>query len=224
MAENTILDSLQAQMASLAKQVVALQAENFGLRGETKAEREVNLAPKYMVMEPGYYSPDDIYYPAGAIFEDLTGRIIPNECMEPQNASAERNMRAYLNSLPMVGATPPLDLIVEAAMQIRPKNGDEALTTAEFQGLLLQRALELKAQKQGLLPRDTAAPERQLPKQMGNVPIMSNTRISGSSHFKAAPMTKLRSAPVAPADKEAAAMGTSRSQLIGSHTPLRAGA
>ena len=216
MSESASLERVQEQMTLLSKRLLAVEAENLELRGSIVSESDDSTAPKYMVLAGGYYSPDDVLYPEGSIFEDLTGRITPNEQMEPMNAAAERKMREYLHRLPLVGRTPTVDLIMEAAMQLRPKDGDEAMTNAEFQGMVLQRALELKYQKEGVVPpKDIQMTERSLPKQMGNVPVMANTRVSGSSSFKQPSQTKLRQAPVAPADKAQPVDGGSRSSLIG---------
>jgi len=199
---------LQAQVKYLSEQLRALQ-------GHVELENE-SENPIYELLAP-FMSPDDIYYPEGARFEDVTGGLIPpNEFMEPKNAAAERCMRAWLRTLPSAQKTPAFENIIEAAMQVRPKEGDDAQSMAEYQGKILQRALELQYQKQGILPKDMPEPENlKSPQRIGNVPVMANTRISGQSSFKAPAKTKLRADPVSAADKAAPAIATSRSELLG---------
>jgi hypothetical protein len=172
--------------------------------------------PAYELTAP-FFAPDDVWYPEGAQFEDVTGFLIPNETMVPLNAAAERRVLAWRESLPSKDRRPPLELVVQAATELRPREGDPELSHKDFQKAVMIRAVELHYSNLGISPDDARARMPAIPTRPDpNVPLMSNTRINGQMGRAAhQPATRLRQAPVAPADRDAPPMGTSQSTNLG---------
>ena len=222
MAEDQIsvedFKALQKQLGALTKKVADLQTENVTLkqeRGDAVTILPPGEAPVYELSAP-YFSPDDVWYPEGAQIEDITGLIVPNESMVPLNAAAERRVRDWQDRLPGKDRTPPLELIVQAAVEMRPKEGDAVLTHVEFQKAVMHKAIELHYERLGMSPaearkRPTVLPARPNP----NVPLMSNTRINGQVRQPAPLATRLHGQPVSPADKAAPPVGTSHTTNLG---------
>ena len=161
----------------------------------------------YEILSEGYYSPDDVLYPIGSQFIDITGAIIPNEHMIPLNAPAEKRMTEWLNSLPTQDKTPPIEHIIAAATQLRNFEGDQK----EFQKAMLDLALNnaFHGQDRKIAPKPVTMPARP-----GNVPLMSNTRIMGQAPSRTAHATSLHREAIAPADKSTPVVG-SRADLLG---------
>lgn len=217
----------------LRKQLVGLTHKYNELKEATGgvtllAPQEV---PIYEIGEGGYYSPDDVLYPAGVQIEDITGSIIPNEQMIPLNEPAERRLEAYLRSLPQGGHTPSHELIIEAAAMVLPSydaSGKDPLEAkAALQHAILDQAMRLRMKQQGMLP-DNASPRLPVRGQRpGPVPMMSNTRIRqtdfdggrgvlpGPAPARGPLQTRVRAAPLAAAQKSAPPMGTVQNQTIG---------
>ena len=170
--------------------------------------------PFYECAEP-FYSSDDVYYPAGARFVDVTGLMKPNENMIPLNSAAESKMREYLDSLPNAQRTPSIANITEAMMRVRPREGDDPKLLAAMQSRMLQEAFEIQY---GVGPDKLNPSEvRPAPRPRGNVPMMPNTRIVGgdpSRNVRGA--TRFVSEPVAPAHKATRVMGAVQSTPLGS--------
>ena len=210
--------ALQQQLGAVTKKLAELSSENVALK-KTVGEQVTILAPGdapvYELSGP-YFSPDDVYYPEGVQFEDITGTITPNDVMIPMNAAAEKRVRDWMARQPSKTRTPPLELIVQASMELRPKEGEDSRSLIDQQTLVLRRALELHHERMGISPaqseRGSVLPRRADP----NVPLMSNTRINGSAGQRHQQATRLREAAVAPADKSVPPMGT-RSSAIGAH-------
>lgn len=194
--------------------------------------------PAYELTQP-WYSPDDVYYPAGTMVEDITGQITPNEHMIPLNAAAEDRMVAYLQKLPAQG-TPNFDHIIQAAMEMRPREGDDPRIAAEYHGRVLQRAMELKYKAEGRLAREPGDRPRvpvKLPTKPGQVPIMPNTRIRqvvaedryghdyrgrfmpGARENTRPASTRMRAPAPSAAERIAPVLGTVASQPLGNVGP-----
>lgn len=198
------------------EQFVALQNELADLRrvvaGSVDAMPE---EPFYECLEP-FYSSDDVYYPAGARFVDVTGLMRPNETMLPLNSAAEAKMRAYLDSLPNQQRTPTLANMVEAAMKVRPREGDDPKMLAAMQARMLSEAFEIQygVGPDQLKPSET----RPAPRLKSNAPLMPNTRIIGmepSRGDRRTGSTRFVSEPVAPAHKATRVMGGVQSNPLG---------
>ncbi len=221
-----------AEFAELRNQLVALTGKYNELKQATGgvtllAPEEV---PIYEIGEGGYYSPDDVLYPAGVQIEDITGSIVPNEQMIPLNGPAERRMAAYLNSLPRGGNTPSHELIIEAAAMVLPafnaQGRDPLEARTELHSAILDQAMRLRMKQTGMLPDNTPRLPV-MPQRSGPVPMMSNTRIRtgdanglydriGAPAPQRGPVhTRVRAAPVAPANKAAPPMGTIQNQTLG---------
>ncbi len=164
---------LRHQLAALSNAYSELKQATGGLTLLPPEE-----TPVYELTQP-WFSPDDVYYPAGTQVEDITGSIVPNEFMIPLNAAAEARLTEYLSVLPHQG-TPSMEYIIEAAMTLRPREGDDPRLAAQYHGEVLKRAMELKYKAEGRLAREPGDRPRlpiRLPTKPGQVPIMPNTRI-----------------------------------------------
>lgn len=220
-----------AEFAEMRRALVALTGRYNELKEATGgvtllAPEEV---PIYEIGEGGYYSADDVLYPAGIQIEDITGSIIPNEQMIPLNAAAERRMSAYLQSLPRGGGATNHELLLEAAMMIAhtfdAKGRDPVAAKLEFNKLVLDQASRLQMKAAGMLPGEGEPRLAVRPQRTGAVPMMSNTRIRAGDQFGvgqfAAPLargpvqTRVRAQPLAAAQKAAPPMGTVQNQTLG---------
>lgn len=214
--QQTQIDALKQQLgdvtSKLAKETRA-RVEAEKIAGQQPQILPPGEAPVYELASP-YYSPDDVFYPEGAQFEDITGTIVPNESMIPLNAAAERRVTEWLARQPSKTRTPPLELIMQAAMELRPKEGVQELPVEEFMKSVMNRAIERHCANLGIKADD--APRSVTRRPDANVPLMSNTKINnqvGSGQRPAA--TRLRQDAVAPANKAAAPTGA-RSTNLGS--------
>lgn len=219
-----------AEFAEMRRALIALTGQYNELKEATGgvtllAPEEV---PIYEIGEGGYYSADDVLYPAGIQIEDITGSIIPNEQMIPLNAAAERRMSAYLHSLPRHGASAvSAELWIEATAAVLPTFNGSGMSPmdrdAELHRLVLAQVSKIRAKEMGL--SDVAAHLPVRPQRAGPVPMMSNTRIRAGDQFGvgqiAAPLargpvqTRVRAQPLAPAQKAAPPMGSVANQTIG---------
>lgn len=218
----TAIAGLQAQLADLTGKFMAISDDYERLKKSSGSVviLEPGEAPVYEVGGTGFFSSDCIYYPAGAQFEDITGQLVPNEELIPLNMPAEDRMRAYLQRLPNGQRTPSLDLIIEASMAMSPGKTDDPKAKAEYHGRVLQRALELQWQQNGLLPGDHPRPaEIRLPQRSGNVPMMGNTKVVGQQTVRPVTATRGRDAP-----EKIAPQMPSRSDLLASTAAVRTGA
>ena len=222
-----------------AQQFEAMRRELVALHGKYNELKEATggvtlLAPEevpiYEIGEGGYYSADDVLYPAGVQIEDITGTIIPNEQMIPLNAAAERRMAAYLTQLPRGGGAVSAELWIEATAAVLPTFDGSGMSPterdAELHRLVLQQVNLTRAKEMGLADLTPRLPVRS--QRSGPVPMMSNTRIRQGDVFDrghlagTAPMpqrgpthTRVRSQPLAAAQKSAPPMGTVHNDTIG---------
>ena len=209
--------AFDASKASVtAEQLAALQRELADLRRVVASNVDAMPdEPFYECLEP-FYSSDDVYYPAGARFVDVTGVMKPNEAMLPLNSAAEARMRAYLDSLPHQQRTPTLANMAEAMMKVRPREGDDPKLLADMQTRMLREAFEIQY---GVGPDQLKPAEvRPAPRAKGDVPMMPNTKIVGGDAFRGDKRgsTRFVSEPIAPAHKATRVMGGVQSNPLGS--------
>lgn len=222
----TQLDALRAQIADLTGTVARQKGE---LEAAEARAAQAMAAAGPAVLPPGeapvyelvkaWFSPDDIYYPEGTQFEDITGRVIPNEDMIPLNDPARKRMSDWIASQPSQTRTPPLELIMQAAMELRPKEGQQELPVADFMKLVMSKAIDRHCAAMGV-PRETMSKPQTMPRRPDpSVPLMSNTKINGQTGAGARqPATRLRQAATAPADKAAPPTGGRTTNLgAGAH-------
>ena len=201
------LEALERQNAALAKRNNELETALAASEPLPEDER-----PVYEIVNEAYYSPDDIYYPVGAQFTDVTGTIIPSEAMVPLNEPAKARMRDWLESLPASRKTPPIELIIQAATELRPRDGEATPNLADFNKAVLERALSLALDGSKATP--SAGRQVTMPAKPGNVPLMSNTRINNRQIITKGPrFTELRQEAVAPADKREPVVSTKADML-----------
>lgn len=171
--------------------------------------------PVYEVLNPqGFNAPDSVFYPEGAQFVDLMGCLIPNDQFLPLNRAAEERMDAYIRSLPGQVRTPPLDMVLQAAMQLRNMEGN----SAEYSLAVMQKSIEL-ATKAGAKIQISDPITR--PVKMTNVPLMTNSRFNGQMGAQSRPATRYRGDGPAPADRQEPAMTNGRNELLGRFAPPR---
>lgn len=171
--------------------------------------------PVYEVLNPqGFNAPDSVFYPEGAQFVDLMGCLIPNDQFLPLNRAADERMDAYIKSLPGQVRTPPLDMVLEAAMQLRDMPGDRA----DYSLAVMQKAIEI-ATRQGAKIQITDPITR--PVKMSNVPLMTNSRFNGQMGALSKPSTRYRGEGPGPGDRQEPAMTNGRSELLGRFAPPR---
>lgn len=204
---------LKAMVLTMGQQLQELAARNQDL----EAANEVILSggvlpddeqPRWEVINcQGYWSPDCVYWVEGSQFTDITGTIPPCENFLPLNRAAEERMDAWLKALPGQVKTPPIEFILESAMQLRDMNVERP----EFYSAVLHRAIDL-ATSQGAkidIGRQVTRPVKQ-----SNVPLTTHGRFNGKEIAPPRGATRhYGNAPV-PANKDVDAM-TSRSELIG---------
>lgn len=218
---------MRAQLALLTGKYNELKQATGGVTLLSPEE-----VPIYEIGEGGYYSPDDVLYPAGVQIEDITGSIIPNEQMIPLNAPAERRMRAYLAHLDSIApsAANNSEMFLEAAMMVAhtfdARNRNPVEAKLEFNKLVLEEVTRLQMKQRGMLPDNTPR-LAVMPQRQGPVPMMSNTRIRngdanglydrvGAPAPQRGPLhTRMRAAAVDPANKAAPPMGTVQNQTLG---------
>lgn len=224
---------MRRQLAAVSGQLAGVSAAYTELKQATGGVTLLppDETPVYELTQP-WFSPDDVYYPAGAQVEDITGEICPNEFMIPLNEAAEIRMTEYLQRLPMQG-TPSMDHIIEAAMTLRPRDGDDPRLAAAYHGEVLKRAMELKYRAEGRLPPEPGDRPRlpvRMPVRQGAAPIMPNTNIREGDRFGndyrgrfmpgqtrgARPSaTRMRQAAPSAAERTAPVLGTVPSQPLG---------
>lgn len=121
-----------------------------------------------------------MYYSEGAIVRDIYGSMTPSTTMIPLNPAAEVRHAAVMAALPPEDM-PSIDHLVSAAMEMKPEDNEDPRLFAEYQGRILQRALEKKFAAEGRIPSDDprqpAPYKRPVRANDPNIPIMQNTRI-----------------------------------------------
>ncbi len=199
-----------------------LQEKNATLEARLNSNSIAEMPgnPVYECAEP-YYSADDIYYPAGAQFEDLTGALVPNASFIPLNPAAEIRVRRYLDSLPGKQRTPALDEMVKAAMSVRPRQGDDPKLVAQMQARMLSTAFEASLGIKDVANAEPA-PLRPVAARKDGIPLMSNTRIGGQNPSRGGTQmaaTRFRADPVPAAQRTTRVMGVVQSQPLGTEQP-----
>lgn len=124
--------------------------------------------PAYRVINNGVYMDDTLWLEGEEIIYDG----VPNDSMEPLNASAEQRMRSWKLGLPDTGKTKFEDM-VQAAWECRPREGMPELAQADFYAAVVRRAVEMRIAREGG-NADVQKPFFTMPKHNANVPPMSN--------------------------------------------------
>jgi hypothetical protein len=169
------------ERAEAAEAALAAKDEQMAALAQALPLQPLDEPPEYELTEY-YFSQDCVLYPPGSVFRDLYGTVIPSPSMIALNAAAEERYDRYMASLPGGETQPTHEQIVEAAMEIRPREGDDPRLVAEFHGKVLERALLKRFAAQGHLPREPGQPQQRVRPQRPqrpdpNIPIMSNVRI-----------------------------------------------
>jgi hypothetical protein len=175
-AESELVRRLRAEIAARDERIAAAEAARDEAEA-TALERDERMAqlaaampmqalpedeqPVFELTAP-YFSQDCVYYPEGAVLKDPFGTMPLNEFMYPLNEPAQIRYDAYMNSLPG-GGTPSLDLIMEAAMELRPRSDDDPHATARYHAAVLERAMLKKFAQEGRIagdPGEKMAPQK----------------------------------------------------------------
>jgi hypothetical protein len=125
------------------------------------------LEPAYRVINNGVYMDDTLWLEGEEIIFDGC----PNDSLEPLNAAAEERMLAWKRSLPDGGKTKFEDM-VQAAWEMRPKEGIPELAQADFYAAVIKRATEMRISREGGPAPPT--PFFTVPKNNANAPPMAN--------------------------------------------------
>lgn len=211
---------LRAHMERMSRELEAIARRNRELEvAATGAVLPPDDQPAYEIINcaSGYFSPDCIFYPEGARFVDVTGSITPCEAFLPLNRPAEARMDAWLRSLPSQTRTPPIDLILESAMKLRPQEGGAEMDRTEFFAAVMHDAIEAARKGGRSLPINQPITR---PVKMDGVPLMTNSRLDGRLAAPSAPATRYLGEGPAPADKREPPV-TSRAELLGRNAPPR---
>lgn len=206
----TEVETLRSQLASLQKTVGSLQTENSTLKQRPVPVEELPIdeQPFYEVVNSPIYTADDQLFPPGVQFRDKFGTMIPNECTMPLNGAAQRVFNAWQASLPDGGQMPSVEHVLQAAMEMRPRDGEPEKDFNDWQAAILKRAISLR----------NGAPTRQRPVlepfRGEDVPLMSNVRIQGRDPRRNPSAAALVREPIAAADKQQPPVG-SRADLLG---------
>lgn len=134
-------------------------------------------APLYKLLGP--IQADDTYYEAGEI---ISTSMCPNEAMEPMNRAAGDNVEKWYLSLPANGNVRTEDYMA-AAMEMRPKVGDQEISHDEWIAAVRQRALTIRAKAEGR-PVEDLMPAR-ITKPSGDIPPMPNVQINSGQAMQA---------------------------------------
>jgi hypothetical protein len=165
--------ALQEQLRKTNEMVAHLANQNEQLQravdGGVLPEDE---RPMYELTQP-YMSPDDVYYPEGVQFVDVTGTIVPNEFMIPLNAPAQERYTEYMNSLPAPGRQPTLTDVIDASIKAAGQLGGNA-SRDELATLMASMLIQGRLGKSDPAMNEPAH-LRQRPS--ANVPLMPNTHI-----------------------------------------------
>ena len=208
---------LMAQVKAMGQQLAAVSRRNEELEAAaTGGILPEEDQPAYEVINSpqGFFSPDCVFYPEGARFVDLTGSLIPNETFLPLNRAAEQRLLDWEQSLPSQTRTPPIDLILEAAMQLRDHTGDRQsfFTDIMKKSLDLASAAGARVQVSNPITRGV---------KQTDVPLMTNSRFNGQDRARSATMTRYRGEGAGPADKAEPAMTGGKNELLGRFAPPR---
>ena len=166
MAKENDLEIMRSQIAALEKANASLLEKVHAAGAMRPAVQMLSTEeqPVYEIVNEAFYSPDDVLYPVGTQFADVTGMIIPNENMHPLNEPAKRRIQHWMDSLPVAGAQPSIEHILQAAMEMRPREGESPLSMIEFQTATIKRAMEIKYNGQSNAPRPATLPVRAKPR------------------------------------------------------------
>ena len=211
------LAELKALVHKMSKELAAVGQRNEELeKAATGGILPQEDQPVYEIINSpqGFFSPDCVFYPEGARFVDLTGSLSPNETFLPLNRAAEIKLDEWERSLPSQTRTPPIDLILEAAMQLRDHTGDRQ----SFFTDIMKKSLDLAAQ-QGKRVEVTNPITRGF--KHNDVPLMTNSRFNGQDRARSVLSTRYLGEGAGPADKAEPAMTGGKNELLGRFAPPR---
>lgn len=165
MTTDTLPDDVRAENEALRKQLAEMAARFEGYT----PPRHVDTGPRpqYRLLKP-FYGPNDHYYDPEEGEEVIEWTGTPNEAMEPLNGPARVRMLEWLETLPG-GGDLPIDLIMEAAMKMRPVHGQDDAPLADFAGNVMREAIRLRNAREGKAP---VIHELAMPHKVENVPVM----------------------------------------------------
>lgn len=92
---------------------------------------------------------EDTYWLEGEIII-APQALIPNEAMRPLNRAAEKATRDWQATVPLSGEGISRDELMEAAIMLRPKEGEPELNPEQFAGAVFKLALRLRDKRQGM--------------------------------------------------------------------------
>lgn len=127
--------------------------------------------PVYELLADCFF--DDSLWLAG---EHIATDMTPNHHMHPLNKAAAERVEMWLSTLPQAGSNLRVDDLLEAAMMLRPKEGDAELTTADFHSAVVRLAGQIKAKREGGQGL-TLPPVVQSASGIKNAPPMPNANI-----------------------------------------------
>lgn len=103
--------------------------------------------PVYALLADCYL--DDTLWLTG---EHIEHPGVPNHHMQPLNQAAGERVEAWLASLPLEGKAYDVADLTEAAVMLRPREGEKELSHEQFTVAVLRLASELKAKRTGNQP------------------------------------------------------------------------
>jgi len=133
--------------------------------------------PVYELLADCFFD-DSLWLTGEHIATDMT----PNHHMQPLNKAAGERIELWLSTLPETGSNLRVDDLLEAAMMLRPKEGDAELSSADFHAAVLRRASQLKAKREGGSGM-TVPPIVQSAAGIKNAPAMPNANIGSARGY-----------------------------------------
>lgn len=132
--------------------------------------------PAYRLLVACFF--DETYWQDGEV---LVTDLTPNHHMEPLNRAADERIAKWLGSLPGGAAGSPVSMedMMEAAMMLRPREGEPELSTEAFQTAVVSLAIKLKEKRQG--KQGSVIPGVR-PANASNAPPMPNAQFNERGH------------------------------------------
>lgn len=146
-----------------------LPTEYIAENGERVSE------PAYRLKAPHFF--DDTFWSEDDV---IVSTLEPTLHMEPLNQAAGERMEAFVQSLPADSEGISVGEMMEAAMMLRPREGEPELSNEAFQGAVLKLAAQLKAKRRG---GDPVVPNTQSvrPAASKGAPPLANARFADAA-------------------------------------------
>ena len=175
MITDPLTEQVRAENAELKQRLSDMEAKFEALMNgvTTPAPVDTGPRPQYRLIKP-FYGPNDHFYDPDEGDEVIEWTGVPNDSMEAINEPAIKRMRAWKETLPGGGPI-PLDILMEAAMAMRPKHGEDDTPLADFAGNVMRQAIKLRNMREG---RDVPVDQITLPHKEENVPVMGGGRFN----------------------------------------------